>query len=223
MEKHIHQIWIGPYEMPNIEKGYSASIKSYNNNYRYTLWNDSNIPVLPKELQELYTILGNNQDYAFQADLLRIFIVYTYGGLYLDVDYKFISSFDSSHFFDYDGVFFYHPTLDPLWGGDFTIPNGIFGAKKESEILRYLMSTITKDKYWMGPSWLGIEIRKYLGLDANESHKVVKEKLLELNYLYYSYNDLQKNYVVHNALASWMPEHKKEFESGNVNFQKGKK
>lgn len=223
MQKIIHQIWVGPYSLPDIEKEYTLRIKENNSDFEYMFWTDKNVPTLPENLQKVYDILGKNEDYAFQADLLRLFVVYKYGGLYLDVDYKYIGSFTNSPFFDYSGVFFYHPTVHPTWGGDFTIPNGIFGAEKESEILKYLMNTITEQKHWMGPSWLGVEIRNFLNLKENESHNVVEQELLNRNFLYYSYNELQKTYVIHNALASWVPEHKKEFKSGNINFQKGKK
>lgn len=223
MEKIIHQIWIGPYEMPEIEQEYSLSIKNNNSECEYMFWTDNNIPQLPYNLQEIYDILGKAEDYAFQADLMRLFLVYTYGGLYLDVDYKYINTFEKSNFFDYDGIFFYHPSYNTDWGGDFTIPNGIFGSKKKSKILEYIISTLTKENYWMGPSFLGSEVRRFLQLNQNESHDIVKSKLSDINFLYYSYDDLQNNYVVHNALASWIPEHKKEFQNGNVNFQKGKK
>lgn len=223
MEKIIHQIWVGPYQLPDIEQSYINEIKQKNSEFEYILWTDANIPPLPDKLQEIYEILGTNKDYAFQADLLRIFLIYKYGGLYLDVDYKYINSFINSPFFEFDGVFFFHPTLESSWKGDFTIPNGIFGAKKESHILEYLLSTLTPEKYWMGPSWLGLEIRKYFNFSETESHETLKFKLQQQNYLYYPYNKLQQEYVFHNALASWIPEHKHQFEIGNVNFQKGNK
>lgn len=222
MEKIIHQIWVGPYNIPDIEKEYINIIKKNNSECKYMFWTDQNLPELPAGLKIVYDNFGKAEDYAFQADLLRLFVVYKFGGLYLDVDFEHIHALTDSNFFNYDGVFFYHKNLG--FADDLTIPNGIFGSKKESKILEFIVNTINTHgcNGWLGPSWFGENIRRYFNLSINASHDMLNEDLEKINFLYFPYG-LLHTYVRHNALYSWAPKHKKEFKSGNVNYKTGKK
>jgi len=221
--KIIHQIWIGPFEMPDIEKQYVKDIKLNNPNFEHRLWTNDNVPRLPEKLQKIYNKYGEHEDYAFQADILRLFLIFEYGGLYFDVDFKHVGSLENAEFLNYDGVFTYHKTENSFWEEDLTIPNGIFGAIKHSEIFKFLLDDIDEIEPWTGPSWLGASVRKYFNLLSDTSHDIVLGKLREKNFCYYPYHSLENNYIKHYALASWMPENKLELKAGNINFQKGKK
>jgi mannosyltransferase OCH1-like enzyme len=222
MEKNIHQIWVGPYEMPDIEKEYVSNIKTHNLSFNHILWTNENLPHLPDKLKRIYDKLGEREDYAFQADILRLYVVYEFGGLYLDVDFKFINTFENSSFFENEGVFFFHKSKNET-DVDLTSPNGIFGAKKHSPILEFLIENIDENNWWVGPSWLGETLRKYFNLPKTASHEEVEKFFKTQNVLYYPFYELEKKYVRHLALASWQPEGKKQFKKGNINYQKGLK
>jgi hypothetical protein len=223
MDKIIHQIWVGPYEMPDLEREYVNGIRHNNTMFDHILWTNDNLPTLPSKLKRIYDEMGTREDYAFQADILRLFVVYEFGGLYLDVDFKPVGSFDTASFVHQDGVFFYHQSTNPEWGADLTSPNGIFGAKKHSDIIGFMIDSIDEKDWWVGPSWMGKTIRKYFSFSENTSHDELSTALQQKNFSYYPFHLLEQNYVKHLALASWIPEHRTHFKNGNVNFQKGKK
>ena len=51
MEKIIHQIWVGEYEMPNKEKYFLERCKKINPDFIHILWTNENLPILPEKVQ----------------------------------------------------------------------------------------------------------------------------------------------------------------------------
>nr|AEX62747.1 uncharacterized glycosyl transferase [Moumouvirus Monve] len=85
----LHQIWIQGYDkIPDDLKKYFINCQKVNNNFEHILWDDDKIRKLlidkfDPEYLETY-------DYfkvpAQKADFARYAILYTYGGIYLDMD-----------------------------------------------------------------------------------------------------------------------------------------
>ena len=75
----IHMIWIGPKKFP-FARNYKAWQK-LNPEYTFKLWNDNNLPVLQN--QKEYDFLEN---ITAKTDLLRLEILYQFGGIYIDTD-----------------------------------------------------------------------------------------------------------------------------------------
>lgn len=213
MEKIIHQIWVGPYEMPVREQGFMKELRDKNPTWQHVLWSNKNLPKLPENIQILFDQFEKQKDYAHQADILRVFLLKEYGGLYMDVDFKCSEGFDSSEFHKYDGLFCYHG------GNDYTMPNGVFGSTKGSNLINYLTELIDiKKGGWYGPSWLGDSVKSYLNLPRETSHEIVKTKLNEININYLLFPELENKHIRHHALYSWSPENKRNFENGNINY-----
>lgn len=82
MEKIIHQIWIGPYKMPDREKYFVSQVKEKNPDFEHILWTNDNLPELPPKIKEKYQYHYDQEVYAFAADVLRIFLIREYGGIY---------------------------------------------------------------------------------------------------------------------------------------------
>lgn len=212
MEKIIHQIWVGPYEIPDREKKYIRSIQEHHKDLEYIFWTNDNLPKLPDKVEELFKIFELQKDYAHQADILRIFLIEQYGGVYLDIDFELVNGLDYS-LFNYEGLFCTHG------GTDWTMPNGIFGGSRNSDIMKYLVEQIDINKGgWYGPSWLGDTVKKYLGFERETDHNLVDEKLKLLNIKYLPYQTLEREMIRHRSLYSWSPENKRNFESGNINY-----
>lgn len=79
--KIFHFIWIGPHRFP-----YKSNIDTYKQlhpDWEFKLWTDDNIPTLVN--QKIYDQIPV---YATKADLLRLELLYKYGGVYVDVDSK---------------------------------------------------------------------------------------------------------------------------------------
>lgn len=194
--KIIHQIWVGDFKMPNRERHIIEQIQLLHLDYEYKFWTDAED--LPKNLREWYDKFYKIKNYAFCADLLRVWVVYKYGGFYLDIDFDIKCKLD--YFFQFDGVFFFHNDTD------FTIPNNIFAANKNSPILEYCISTVNPDWSWYGPSWFGKVIKEYLKVDYETNQQVIKELLIRQNVEYYQYYTFEQTYGRHLSLYSWCPE-----------------
>lgn len=82
----IHQIWIGNRKMPILQKKFT---KQWENTpgYEYKLWTnlDLNESNFPNTIHKINEIMGKPQfSYAMIVDLMRLEILYRYGGIYLD-------------------------------------------------------------------------------------------------------------------------------------------
>ena len=77
----LHMIWIGPEPFP-FEKNLET-YKKCNPDWKIMFWTDKNIPKLQNAAiyKEIPSIV-----YATKADLLRIELLYKYGGIYVDAD-----------------------------------------------------------------------------------------------------------------------------------------
>ena len=213
MEKIINQIWVGPYSLPDREKRFIEEIKIKHPDYEHKLWTED--LELPENISKVYEQFRKQKDYAHMADVLRIFIVNRFGGTYLDVDFKYEGGLQNLNLDDKDGFFCNHG------GNDYTMPNGVFGLKKGTEIGKFLEESIGIDKgMWYGPSWLGDKVKEFLGLSRETPHQIVKEKLRKINIDYVMFPEFEKKCFRHHALYSWSPENKKNFENGNINYLK---
>ena len=206
MEKIIHQIWVGDFKIPHREQELSNSLKKLHSDYQYMFWNTA--PELPDNIQYWYDIFYNNKNYVFCADLLRLWVVYEYGGFYLDIDFNIKNRLDP--LFEYESVFFYHNDTD------YTIPNNLIASTKGSTILKYCLDSVKKDSSWYGPSWLGQTIKNYLELPYEIPQQPVMEKLNSLNIHYHEYYAFENMYGKHLSLYSWEP---KTWERLNKNEQ----
>ena len=90
--KIIHYCWFGNCEISEKIKDYISSWKEYLSDYEFKCWNEKNYDVnkyiFIKEAYEL-------KKYAFVSDMVRLDVLYTYGGIYLDVDMQVLSNLDS--------------------------------------------------------------------------------------------------------------------------------
>lgn len=174
MEKIIHQIWVGPLDMPLEERYFTRDVKLKNSSWEHILWTDKNLPKLPDNIKKVYDVFGEDKIYAFQADVLRLFLVKEYGGLYLDIDFMPLNNFDD--FQDLPDVF-----CD--WDG--LILNGVFGANKNNEGLVKACDAIDVTNTWYGPSWFTKVMSPYI------TNKI-------------SLDNFETKYAKHNALSSWL-------------------
>ena len=194
--KIIHQIWVGDFKLPKREQQLTNEIKEMHPDYEYMFWTSA--PTLPDNVQHWYDTFYSMKNYAFCADLLRMWVVKEFGGFYLDVDFRVTKSLDN--FLPYDGLFLYHNEHD------LTIPNNVFGAKKDLAVLDYCIQEIRSNNRWYGPSWFGSVVKSSLGLPYETPHEVTKNKMKEKNIEYFMYGVFEDVYARHLSLYSWSPE-----------------
>lgn len=90
--RKIHYVWCGENEMPQICKRCLDSWIKYLPEWEFVLWNEDNFPLddYPFAKEAL-----NQKNYAMVSDVIRLYALYTYGGVYMDTDVELIKSFDS--------------------------------------------------------------------------------------------------------------------------------
>lgn len=154
--KIIHQIWLGS-ASPPVE--WMESWKRMNPDWEYRLWTDDNLPKLYNQKQ-----FDAMKEFSGKADILRIELLYQYGGLYMDADCECLNSLDDSlrqypFFICYENELV-RPGL---------IQNNVIGSEPGHEVLAELMQhiagieDINKEKAWLtvGPYLWTTFLRRY--------------------------------------------------------------
>lgn len=170
IKKHIHQIWIGKNKIPTIVLD---TIKNnFVNKYPefdYTLW-DENLIEKNKDIFKLYPYYKLCSSYCGIADLLRLDILYNFGGLYIDADTIYTNN--TLNFIDYfttDKEIIC--SLDP--SNNKVFPNGFLGCIVNSEIIGQIINDLIYDFNPYIPSCENTGpnlISKYLNKYINQVH-----------------------------------------------------
>ncbi len=89
--KKIHYCWFGKSELPRLSRECIKSWEKHLPEYEIIRWDESNFDVnsIPY-VKEAY----ENKKYAFISDYVRLYVMYHYGGIYMDTDVEVISSLD---------------------------------------------------------------------------------------------------------------------------------
>lgn len=121
--KVIHYCWFGHGEMPELALKCIESWHKYMPDYEYKLWNEENFDVnaLPytKEAYEA-------KKYAFVTDYVRLYALFTEGGIYMDTDVEILKPLDDllglNAFTGYEGSKY----LPPVTGLMASVADGIW-------------------------------------------------------------------------------------------------
>lgn len=90
--KIIHYFWFGKKEKPEIFYKCLESWKKYCPDYEIKEWNEENFNInINKYTKEAY----QNGKFAFVSDYARFYILYNYGGIYVDIDVEFLKNLDT--------------------------------------------------------------------------------------------------------------------------------
>ena len=91
IEKVIHYCWFGYGEKPELFNKCIESWRKFCPDYKIVEWDESNFDVHQNTyISQAY----DNKEYAFVADFARLWIVYNYGGIYLDTDVELVKPLD---------------------------------------------------------------------------------------------------------------------------------
>lgn len=81
--KIIHYCWLSDDPVPKALQEYMASWKKYLPDYEFMKWDFNRFP---KNKSKWVSDAFDNKKYAFAADYIRLYALYNYGGIYLDMD-----------------------------------------------------------------------------------------------------------------------------------------
>lgn len=89
--KKIHYCWFGRGELPKLAEKCIASWKKYCPDYEIILWNEDNFDINTcPYVKEAY----ENRKFAFVSDYVRLYAMYTQGGIYMDTDVEVVAPLD---------------------------------------------------------------------------------------------------------------------------------
>lgn len=199
IENNLHQIWVGNTRIPSHIKENMDKVREHHKDFNYYFWNDDNLPELPDHLKKMYDAY---QHPAIKADLLRMYVIYKFGGTYLDADIVPINGLYSEFILhqQYDGFIIYNESYQLS-----ALANTIFGFKKKNPLLKYMIDNVTHENQWIGPNWWIQIVCKYLNVDINQlTVEQFREKLSTLNLQLVRWKDVEDNCFTHEALASWI-------------------
>ena len=113
--KIIHYCWFGRGQMPELALHCIESWHKFMPDYRYKLWNEDNFDLNSnKYVREAYSA----QKYAFVTDYVRLFALYTEGGIYMDTDVEVLKPYDDllglTGFTGYEGSKFMPPVTGTM-------------------------------------------------------------------------------------------------------------
>jgi hypothetical protein len=157
IQKIVHQIWLGTAPRPD---EWIGTVKSFakKHGYEYKLWTESNIGSLKWD-----SVPGLREEYgkfeteiAGRADIIRLLILYEYGGIYIDADSVIMKSNKFAAFLKKNeaAVFFGWENLSKkrthklgnlgpgLTGARRLVANGLIGAKAGHAFIRKLLDGI---------------------------------------------------------------------------------
>lgn len=89
--KIIHYCWLSNDPIPENLQKCMSTWKRYLPDYEFMLWNFERFP---KDKSKWVSDAFNNKKYAFAADYIRLYALYNYGGIYLDMDVEVIKTFN---------------------------------------------------------------------------------------------------------------------------------
>lgn len=89
--KIIHYCWLSNDPIPSNIQHYMDSWKKYLPDYEFIHWN---FDKFDKSSSRWGSEAFDNKKYAFAADYIRLYALYHYGGIYLDMDVEVLKSFN---------------------------------------------------------------------------------------------------------------------------------
>nr|WP_255408012.1 glycosyltransferase [Lactobacillus johnsonii] len=216
--KVINYFWFGGKDLPPKVKKCIKSWEKYCPDYELKLWNETNFDInCCSYVREAY----DSKKWAFVSDYARFWVLYNYGGIYLDTDVELIKSLDNiiknGPFFaleteEYDSVnpgvgmasqkknVFYKEVLDDYENSHYLtkdgIPNNTPVGKRVARLLKeYGLSSNNSE---------GIQV-------VDGIYIYPAEYFCPLNYFTGELHITDKTVAIHHFQASWLSESEKKY------------
>lgn len=136
--KKIHYCWFGNNEKSELVNKCISSWKDKLPDYEIIEWNEKNFDFNCNDyIREAY----ENKKWAFVSDFVRLYVLYEYGGIYLDTDVEVIKSFDSLL---ENKSFIGFESLDENITGVLT---ATIGSEKNNKIIKMLLDSYENRRF----------------------------------------------------------------------------
>lgn len=125
--KIIHVIWLGS-EIPEKYENWQQTWKDMKG-WEYRLWTDREVETLTLANRDLYEKSNN---YGEKSDILRLELLYQFGGLYVDTD---LSCFNPAYFEAFHHSLDFYIGLEPLENRSMLVGTAIIGSCAQHPLL----------------------------------------------------------------------------------------
>lgn len=134
--KVVHYCWFGRGEMPELAKKCIASWKTFLPDYQIKEWNEDNFDINCNQyVKEAY----ESRKFAFVTDYVRLYAIYTEGGVYMDTDVEVLKTLDP----------FLHHHAFSGFETDGNVPTGMMAGEKGSIWAKELLDMYDNRKFIM--------------------------------------------------------------------------
>ena len=205
--KVIHYCWFGGNEKTSSVKRCIESWRKKCVGYEIKEWNENNFDIhCNKFVEAAYSA----KKWAFVSDYARLWIVYTYGGVYLDVDVEVLKSFDELIESPSRGFFGFETIGIVATGVGFACEKGeplLLEMMQEYEQMSFCLENLSEIKCPI----INTKVLQRHGLtDKNEVQVVsgviilTNEYLCPENFFTGEKNYTENTFSIHHYDASWM-------------------
>lgn len=221
--KIIHYCWFGGSPLPPLAVKCIDSWKTHCADYQIIEWNENNFDV---NINRYSREAAEVNQWAFVSDVARLYIVYTYGGVYLDVDVEVLKSIDR---FLKDDMFMGFESF-------YNIATGLgFGAKKNFYLLKKMLDEYDEISFINADGTLNrtpcplytTETMRKEGFTINNQKQTLKgvnvypseyfcPKVSYTGDIYITSN----THTIHHFLASWWSDEEKKQHESDMRFNR---
>jgi mannosyltransferase OCH1-like enzyme len=213
--KILHQIWLGG-ELPKLYYYYIDTITKTNPDWEYRLWLDDDVKKFGIQNENLFNTVPN---IGSKSDIFRYEILNRFGGVYLDIDFHGVKSFNEIIHLDFFSGTGQNP--NPV------IYNGLMGTTPNSKLINDIVYELSKiDNVVMTNS---IEVMNITGpyFIEREFFKLTDEKdnviIFPTNYFYpfpAPMRNIPRNSEYNNIINSYNTEKTIATHMWHTNWQK---
>lgn len=203
--KIIHYCWFGEKPLPINLKVYIDGWRSKLSDFEIREWNESNFDV---NVSLFSKQAFENKKWAFVSDYVRLFVLYKYGGVYLDTDMEIIN--DISPFLNYQMLLGYEASG--------YLQAGLIGAEKECKYIEILLDYYNNHEFInengifdTEPIGKKIEkvLKKYFYFEAKKEPFLLDNNILVCPSRYFCPDLITEvnsfnNYAIHHGEGSWL-------------------
>ena len=204
LRKIIHYCWFGKNPFPEIVEKCIESWKKFCPDYEIIEWNESNFDIhCCKYVEQAYEA----KKWAFVSDYCRFFVLYNYGGIYLDTDVELLKSIDGL------------PDNFVGFENKSSVASGLIrGAEKGDSICNMMLQSYNDDLFVDNNGKLNLKtvceretsIFEQYGLRLDGAKQVVlnttvfpSEFFCPYNYITGKTNITENTYSIHHYSYSW--------------------
>lgn len=174
--KIIHHIWLGS-KLPDNFKFCLKSCKKHHPDWEHRLWTDVDLKKYDWRFKDI--LLSKNVNPGKKSDILRLEILFKYGGVYLDTDFFCCKPLDKLH----EKVDFYACIIDQ----SFTLANGVIGCTANNKLIGQCLDKLRPNNnnnpndimLSTGPYFLTEQVIKYI-----DDYSATNIVLLPINYFF---------------------------------------